>query len=257
MQTLKAVLIDDERNSLESLNLELLSYCPEIIITAMFRDPIEGRQAILQSPPDVLFLDIEMPGMNGFDLLLSIPSINFEIIFVTAFDQFALKAFDVHAIDYLLKPIRKDKLIQAVQRAKERHLEKTAKTNVQAFVQHMMSQASYDHDQIALPTNEGFTFVKTKEIIYLEAESNYTWIKLTSQARLLISKSLGEIEGQLNASNFYRIHKTFVANIHQIHRYVRGQGGTLVMNDGSQIPVSRTHKEQLLKLILKGTLDPK
>ena len=251
MQTLKAILIDDEKNSLESLRLELNSYCPEIVITGAYRDPHKGREALINEKPDVLFLDIEMPTINGFDLLLHLPSIEFDVVFVTAYDQFALKAFDFNAIDYLLKPIRKEKLLQAVQKVKNHQIEKLAKGNLQALIHNILIQTNHGHEHIALPTNDGFSIIEIADIIYLEANSNYTWIKLTNQHRMLVSKSLGEIEKLLPASVFCRIHKTFLINTHHLERYIRGQGGTLVMKDSTQLPVSRSHKEQLLNMILK------
>lgn len=251
MQTLKAILIDDEKNSLESLRLELNTYFPEIIITGAYSDPHKGKEALINEKPDVLFLDIEMPTMNGFDLLLHLPSIEFEVVFVTAFDQFALKAFDFSAIDYLLKPIRKEKLLQAVQKVKNHQMDKLAKENLEALIHNILIQTNHTHEHIALPTNEGFSFVKISDILFLEADSNYTWLNLTNHQKMLVSKSLGEIEKLLPASTFCRIHKTFVTNTQHLERYIRGQGGVLVMKDGSQLPVSRTYKEHLLNLILR------
>ncbi len=249
MNTLKAILIDDEKNSLESLAFEIKAYCPEIIIEATCRDPFAGLQLLKDNPPDILFLDIEMPGMNAFELLQELPDIDFDIIFVTAYDQFAIKAFDFNAVDYLLKPVRKAKLIQAVQKVQDRHQQRLDKNSLKALIQNIHVQARTGIEQIALPTSDGFTMVHINDISYLQADSNYTWVILSSSKKYLVAKTLKEMESMFQFPQYFRAHKSYLPNLNHVERYVRGQGGYLIMRDGTQIPVARLQKPELMALL--------
>ena len=247
MPKLKAVLIDDEKSSLQSLTFEINAYCPDVEVVATFKDPREGLAHIMALPPDILFLDIEMPGMNGFDLLQEIKSIDFAVIFVTAYDQFAIKAFEFHALDYLLKPVRKEKLIHAVQRVWDQQQTKLDKTGLEALIQNIQVQTRTGIEQIALPTADGFSMVHVNDIAYLKADSNYTWVFLSSQKKYLITKTLKDLEDMLRFPQYFRAHKSFLVNLNHVDRYVRGQGGYLVMHDTMQIPVARAQKTELMK----------
>lgn len=248
MSKLRAILIDDEKSSLQSLAFELNAYCPDIEVIATSKDPIEGVTVIQQLKPDLLFLDIEMPGMNGFDLLQSLPELEFDVIFVTAYDQFAIKAFEFNAIDYLLKPVRKDKLIQAVQRVQsnQQHLDQAS---LEALVQNIRVQSRTGIEQIALPTSDGFAMVHVNDISHLQAESNYTWVFLNNQKKYLIAKTLKEMDGMLEFPQYFRAHKSYLVNLNHVDRYIRGQGGYLIMRDATQIPVARAQKMELLKTL--------
>ena len=247
MLKLKAVLIDDEKSSLQSLSFEINAYCPDVEVVATFKDPKEGLAHIMTLPPDILFLDIEMPGMNGFDLLQELKSIDFAVIFVTAYDQFAIKAFEFHAMDYLLKPVRKEKLIHAVQRVWDQQQTKLDKTGLDALIQNIQVQTRTGIEQIALPTTDGFSMVHVNDIAYLKAESNYTWVFLSTQKKYLIAKTLKDLEEMLRFPQYFRAHKSFLVNLNHVDRYVRGQGGYLVMSDAMQVPVARAQKAELMK----------
>ena len=238
-----------KKSSLESLSFELKTYCPEIDIIAACRTPGEGIQNIKALGPDIVFLDIEMPGMNAFELLQALPDINFDIVFVTAYDQFALKAFDFNAVDYLLKPVRKQKLVAAVQKVMDQQQKRLDKTGLEALIQNIHVQRRTGLEQIALPTNDGFTMVHVNDITYLEADSNYTWVHVSDQKKWLIAKTLKEVEELLQFSQYFRIHKSYLVNLNHVARYIRGQGGTLVMKDGAHIPVARTQKSDLMQLL--------
>jgi len=249
MTMLKAVLIDDEKGSLESLAFEINAYCPEIEIVATSQDPQEGILKIREWNPDVVFLDIEMPGMNGFELLQKLPEINFNIIFVTAYDQFAIRAFDFNAIDYVLKPVRKAKLISAVQKVIDKQQPKLDTSGLEALLQNIRIQAHTGLENIALPTHDGFTMVHVNDIAYLHAESNYTWVHLVSQKKYLITKTLKDMEEMLRFPQYFRPHKSFLVNLNHVDRYIRGQGGYMVMKDSVQVPVARAQKMELLRLL--------
>jgi two-component system LytT family response regulator len=249
MSILKAILIDDEKNSLESLAFELDVYCPEIEVTHTCRDPLQVIQLLKENPPDILFLDIEMPGMNAFDLLQELPEIDFDVIFVTAYDQFAIKAFDFNAVDYLLKPVRKAKLIQAVQKVHDRQKQKLNKNSLNALIQNIHIQARTGFEQIALPTTDGFSIVHINDISYLHADSNYTWVILSNSKKYLVAKTLKEMESMFQFPQYFRTHKSYLVNLNHVERYVRGHGGYLIMRDATQIPIARSQKLGLMALL--------
>lgn len=250
MSILNAILIDDEKGSLESLSYELREYCPEVNVIASCKDPKEGLKLIQKLSPDLIFLDIEMPEMNGFELLQQLPDPSFHVIFVTAYDQFAIRAFDFNAVDYVLKPVRKTKLISAVQKVVERQQPVLDKNGLDALLQNIRVQThSSGLENIALPTHDGFTMVHINDITYLHAESNYTWIYLTTQKKYLITKTLKDMEHMLNFPQYFRPHKSFLVNLNHVDRYIRGQGGYMVMKDGMQVPVARAQKVELLRLL--------
>lgn len=249
MSTLKAILIDDEKGSLESLAFELREYCPEVEVIAASQDPKEGLRLIQRFSPDLLFLDIEMPGMNGFELLQQLPDETLHVIFVTAYDQFAIRAFDFNAIDYVLKPVRKAKLISAVQKVVERQQPVLDKTGLNALLQNIRVQAHSGLEHIALPTHDGFTMVHINDITHLNAESNYTWVHLVQQKKYLLTKTLKDLEDMLHFPQYFRSHKSHLVNLNHVDKYVRGQGGYLVMKDQTQIPVARAQKLELLRIL--------
>ena len=247
---MKAILIDDEKSSLRSLTYELNAYCPEVTVVAQCQDPVKAINEIKQHEPDIVFLDIEMPGMNGFELLQHFNEITFDVIFVTAYDRFAMKAFDFNAVDYVLKPVRKSKLIQAVQKAADKQQHGIAPSDLEALLQNINVQAQSGAIQnIALPTSEGFSMVDINDICYLNAESNYTWVYLLNKKKYLVSKTLKEFVGMLNFPQYFRSHKSYLVNLNHLDRYVRGQGGYLVLKDGTQVPVARAQKAELMRVL--------
>lgn len=249
MSAIKAIIVDDEKGSLESLAFEIKEYCPEVEIVALCQDPQEGVKKIRLLKPDLVFLDIEMPGMNGFELLQQFSEIPFNVIFVTAYDQFAIRAFDFNAVDYVLKPVRKPKLISAVQKVVDRHQSKFDTTGLDALIQNIRVQSHGGLENIALPTHDGFTMVHINDITYLNAESNYTWVHLVQQKKYLVTKTLKDLEDMLHFPQYFRSHKSHLVNLNHVDRYVRGQGGYLVMKDHTQIPVARAQKMELLRIL--------
>lgn len=246
---LRAILIDDEKSSLQSLQYELSEYCPEVEVVAQCKTPEQGLESIGTHKPDLLFLDIEMPGMNGFQLLQRCDKINFDVIFVTAYDQFAVRAFEFNAVDYLLKPVRKDQLILAVQKVMDNQVHHFPEEQLNALVNNIQLQGHIGIEKIALPTGEGYEFVHINNIVYLNAESNYTWVHLDSESKYLVSKTLKEMASMIPFPQFFRAHKSYLVNINHVARYIRGQGGYLVLDNDQHIPVARGQKEALMKLL--------
>ncbi len=243
-----AILIDDEVKCTQNLRIELNEYCPEVVVLAECNNARQGIEAIRLYKPDVVFLDIEMPFMSGFELLSTFDKITFDVVFATAYDEFALKAFEFSAIDYLLKPIDPQRLIQAVEKLKKqsRRIDGQQLSMVLANIRGLQRLAP----TIALPTSDGLEFVNIDEIFYAEASNNYTVVHLLNKERILLSKPLKDLEAMLENHNFLRVHYTFLVNLSQIRRYIKGQGGTLVMNDGREIPVSRSGRPRLMEMIM-------
>lgn len=249
MKTLKTILIDDEPAGLEALSREIRAYCPEVGIIAQCSSPSVGLEAIKKHQPDLVFLDVEMPQINGFDLLKSLPEIDFEVIFVTAYDEFALRAFEFDAVDYLLKPVLKDKLIRAVERAAERRRQSFfSSEKLEALLNHM-SLFQNRNPNIAVPTAEGLEFIPASEISHLEADGSYTRIHLTSGRMLIVSRNLKDMEALLVHHPFLRVHQSYLVNIPQIRKYLKGRGGYLIMENGANVPVARSRREEVLKVI--------
>lgn len=246
---MKVILIDDEFDSLESLKYDIEAYCPELEVIDCCSDPRQGVRSIQEHQPDIVFLDIEMPHMNGFELLESLPSINFDVIFVTAYDQFAVKAFDFNATDYLLKPVMKSKLMHAVQKVTGRQLHQFSQTDLNALMTNMKLHSMRTMENIALPTSDGFEFIHMNEIVYLKSESNYTWVHLREQKKHLLTKTLKDMQAMITFPQFFRAHQSYLVNLNHVKKYVRGKGGYLVLKDDTQIPVSRGNKEALMHIL--------
>lgn len=247
---MRTILIDDEPDSLESLQTEIQSYCPDAEIIASFSDPRQGLDAIRRKTPELVFLDIEMPHLNGFELLQSLDRIDFDVIFVTAYDEYAVKAFEFNAVDYLLKPVMKSKLIQAVQKVSEKRSSNLDNDQLKALINNIHLHSRQEMENIALPTSDGFEFVHVNDISYLQSESNYTWVHLVNQQKYLLARTLKDMSAMIAFPQFYRAHQSYYVNLNHAKKYVRGQGGYLVMKDGTQIPVSRANKEALMQMFM-------
>jgi two-component system LytT family response regulator len=203
-----------------------------------------GILAIQKLKPDIVFLDIEMPGMNGFEMLQKLPAINFEIIFTTSYDQYAIKAFKFSALDYLLKPVDRQELETAVQKVIQR-LSRPVPQQLEILLQKLYQPTSSIR-KIALPTMEGLQMIPIDSIISCASDSNYTIFQLKNKQKLIVSRLLREVEEMLEEYSFLRVHHSFVVNLNEIEKYYKGDGGYLVMSDGSTIDVSRNKKDILL-----------
>ena len=244
---LKAILIDDEPHCLETLSILLKEYCPEVHIAAQCRSAKEGWGAIKKNKPDLVFLDIEMPDMNGFELLEQFYEIPFAIIFTTSYDQYAIKAIRFSALDYLLKPIEPKELVGAVKKVQEkRHLPLAEQFHL---LLKKVQNKDFQFNKMAVPTLEGFELIPANHIIRCEAADNYTHLVLNNQTKIIACRTLKEIEEQLHDFSFFlRVHHSHIVNLNEVTKYVRGEGGYLVMSDGCAVNVSRSRKDALLNL---------
>jgi len=244
---MKAILIDDELHCLRTLRILLTEYCPEVQLVEDCASAADGLKAIRKHKPDLLFLDIEMPGMNGFEMLEHFVDIPFAIIFTTSYDQYAIKAIRFSALDYLLKPIDPNELIAAVQKVQEQQQRPGAEQY------RLLLRQLQHHDQplrkIAVPTAEGFELIPAEQVIRCEADDNYTHLFLKNKTKVIACRTLKEMEEQMQAFPFFlRVHHSYLVNLNEVTKYIRGEGGYLVMSDGSTVNVSRSRKEALLKL---------
>ncbi len=244
--TIKAIIVDDEKHASETLKWELNRSCPEIQIMAAYNNPEKAVSEIRKLDPDILFLDVEMPKMSGFDLLQQFDKPSFAVIFTTAYDQFALKAIKHSAIDYLLKPVEKEELKGAIDKYKQSKNKLLSGEQLDLLFSKV--NAGDKLDRIALPTSDGLIFIKPEKIMRCESESNYTTVYFSDGKKHVISKTLKDIEELLNGHGFMRIHHSHLVNLSHITRYVKSDGGYVVLDDESHISVSRSRKVELLGL---------
>jgi two-component system LytT family response regulator len=245
---INAIIVDDEAHSYKTLDAMLKRYCPQVNVAATCTNGADALKAIKQLNPDLVFLDVEMPKMNGFEMLEELPSVNFHLIFVTSYDAYALKAIRFSAIDYLLKPVDREELQKAVQKVMQR-MDAPLPEQLKIILERMHHPSS-SSNKIALPTMEGLQMIAVNTIISCEADDNYTTLMLKNNKKIVVSCTLKVIEELLEEHAFIRVHRSFLVNLDEIEKYVKGDGGYLVMSDGSQILISRNKKEELLKKLL-------
>jgi two-component system LytT family response regulator len=242
-----AVIVDDEKNNIENLSILLIQLFPDLNIIGKATDAVYAEELILQYKPDIVFLDIQMPGKTGFDLLTSLAYHHFELIFVTAFDQFGIKAVKFSAIDYILKPVNAEELRLAVQKAISRVFEKKQNKQLENLLNVLQNQELKDVHRIALSSSKEIRFIKTKEIIRCESSNNYTSFYLLNGESIVTSKPIFEYEEILQGYGFIRCHQTHLVNKRYIKSLVKHDGGYLLLEDGSKIPVSRLKRELVIK----------
>jgi len=243
---IKAILIDDEGHCLDTLSMMLTDYCPQVQVMERCGSAKDGLVAIEKHQPAIVFLDIEMPIMNGFELLEMFPELPFAVVFTTSYDQYAIKAIRFSALDYLLKPINPKELVTAVHKIQ---IQKQLPSAEQ--FQMLMSQVNHKEPgfyKIAVPTSEGYELFPAEQVISCEANDNYTYLFLKNKNKIIACRNLKEMEEQLQDFNFFvRVHHSYMVNLNEVTKYVRGEGGYLIMSDGSTVNVSRSRKEALLK----------
>jgi two-component system, LytTR family, response regulator len=243
-----AIIVDDEKHCREVMEHLLHKHCSDVKVLANCANGNEALAALEKETPDILFLDIEMPSMNGFELLEKFHHPNFEIVFTTAYNEYAIKAIKHSALDYLLKPVDKDELTQTVQRAKEHKATKASQR-----VNNLLEMLNIKKNKrFAVPTMEGLIMVDSETILYCESDSAYCKIYfINSNKPLVISKTLKEVEEVLQNTDFCRIHHSYLINMKCVQSYIRGEGGEVVLNNGMHLPVSRTKKQDFLSLLEK------
>jgi two-component system LytT family response regulator len=248
---LTTILIDDEKNSLEALQMEIQLNCPSIDVVATCRGSEQGLKAIQQYKPDLVFLDIQMPEMNGFEMLQTLPEVDFDVIFVTAYDTYPMQAIKVSALDYLLKPVDGLELKRAVDKVEKSQTLRQSKARVEFLLTNLQQEGGHGFSKIALPTMKGLDFVSIDEILYCMADGNYTIIHTVTHEKYVITRTLTEFEEMLSNPMFFRTHKSYLINLHFIKQYVKGSGGEIILKDGTSIQVARARKELLMSLIYK------
>lgn len=243
---IKAIAIDDEIHCQDTLSLLLKDFCPDVQIAELCRSAQKGMEAIEKHKPDLVFLDIEMPAMNGFEMLEQFEEISFAIIFTTSYDQYAIKAIRFSALDYLLKPIDPNELVSAIKKVQEqRHLPMAEQFQILLKQIHGKNSG---FNKIAVQTSEGFELIPADQVVYCEASDNYTYLFLKNKSKTIACRTLKEMEEQLQDFNFFvRVHHSYIVNLNEVTKYVRGEGGYLVMSEGSTVNVSRSRKESLMK----------
>ncbi len=246
----KAIVIDDEKRSVETLEGLLNRYCADIEVIARAYGCKEGVEKIQAHHPDVIFLDIQMPDGSGFKLLESLDKIDFEVIFTTAYDQFAIKAFKYSALDYLLKPIDPDELKEATTKLVQRKEKAKISRNIKVLLENMKNSDA-EPRKIILSTSEGMHVVEVSHIIRCESDDYYTRFFFRDGKTLLISKTLKENEALLSGHNFLRPHRSHLVNTAYIKGLLKADGGIILMDDGSKIPVSRRKREKVIDVINK------
>ncbi|WP_316846628.1 LytTR family DNA-binding domain-containing protein [Pedobacter psychrodurus] len=235
---LKAVILDDETRGSKLLSQKLQSFEDELQVVGIFNEPAKALSAIIALDPDVLFLDVEMPGINGFQFLERLGSFSFEVIFTTAYDSYTLEALRLSAVDYLMKPVDEDDLKTAITRLRKR---------VAGKVKQRSQKSAVLNARLALPTAEGVYIIDKTTIIRVEAMSNYSVFLLTDNKKIIVSKTLKEYEAQLSDDFFMRINRSVIVNLSYVVKYRKGDGGTLELSDGAEVEVSPQRKDTLLQ----------
>jgi len=248
---MRSIIIDDEQNNIENLQIILREHCPQVKIVATATNVDEGEKLIQLHQPDLLFLDIQMPDKNGFDLLKSLHHTSFEVIFVTGYDKYGIQAIRFSAIDYLLKPIVLADLKAAIGRAENKISEKKKNEQLENLIQFLQQKNDKQEHRIALPSAKETRFVHPSEIIYCEAKNNYTLFHLQPKEQLLIAKPLYEYEELLNGYGFVRCHNSYLVNKHYVKSMLKEDGGALLMFNDARIPVSRQRRENIKSELLK------
>lgn len=243
---MKAILVDDEPDGIRTLKKMLELHCPHVKIAATCSSANMAKQQITELLPDVIFLDIQMPGKSGLELLTELPAKNFEVIFVTAHNEYMLQALQYSAADYLLKPVDEDRLMEAVQRV-EKRLETGKKEERNEALLHNLSKTGTPAQmRLCLPTLKGFIVLKLEDIIYCEAERSYTIFHLDGKKTVTVSRPLIDYDNLLKDTSFLRIHKSFLVNLHHVKEYQKGEGGLVILSDQTEIEVSRRKKDEFL-----------
>ncbi len=243
------IIIDDEKNSIQALQHLIKRHCPQLTILETCEGAELGLEAIHTHHPQVVFLDIEMPRMNGFDLLDKVGQIDFHVVFTTAYSQFAIKAFQYSALNYLLKPIDPDDLKETVRRIEQ--AQKPPRQEQIEILLETLRRPEPKMKRIALTTHDGLLFVHTSDIMYCQSENNYTWVHLAKGTKHLLAKTLKEFEETLPPTEFYRLHNSYLVNLNEIQRFVRDDGGYVIMNNGTQITIARARREAFFAMFDK------
>lgn len=244
---IKTLVIDDEEKSLKTLVMMLKEYCPGIEVVSEAKNALEGIREINIHKPDLVFLDIEMPNGSGFEMLESLPDRSFDVIFVTAYNHYALKAIKCNASDYIIKPVDVQELMECVDKVvKRRETQSKDSPDMEKLLKSIRGKRPA---RLAVPTTDGTEFISIRDIIRIEAERSYCIIFMTGTRKLLLSRSLSDIEASLDKEMFFRAHKSHLVNLEHIKKHVRFDGGYIIMDDESKVELSRRKREEFLEVM--------
>lgn len=246
---LKTIIIDDEQDAVNFIKSIIEEYCPKLEVAGSANSAKEGSKLIIDKTPDLVFLDVEMPHGSGFDLLANFPDNTFDVIFVTAFNHYAIKAIKFSAVDYILKPINISEFIKAVDKVIDGKTKNHNKgENFTTLLENVRSTLPA---KLAIPTSDGMEYLNTKEIIRVEADRSYSWFFLADRRKILVSRNLKEYQELLSDRNFFRTHNSHLINLEYVKKYIRHEGGAVELTDGSQVPISRGKRDLFLLQMAK------
>jgi two-component system LytT family response regulator len=243
---LRAVLVDDDESNLSALREKLARHCPEVEVIGSCDNGADGIAMIEEQKPGIVFLDIEMPLMNGFVMLQQLHYRDFALVFVTAYDHYAIKAIRYSALDYLVKPVEIEELKSAVARALANQPNQSSQVQLEILLEQLHKKQP---QRISIPTNDGLRFLQLDQVVHLEASSNYTYIYLATKQHFLVSRTLKEFEDMLPPEIFIRIHHSTIINKNYVEKYIRGEGGQVLMQDGKVLDVSKRKKAEFIQAI--------
>ncbi|CAM1347163.1 LytR/AlgR family response regulator transcription factor [Tenacibaculum crassostreae] len=243
---IRAIIIDDEFNAIKNLKWEIESFCSDIEVCDTFTNPVEAISAINYLKPDCIFLDIEMPEMDGFQLLEKLSYRTFDLIITSAYDNYAIKAFKEHAVDYLLKPIDSEDLLKAVSRVRENQQQNALGDQLKSIIKWYVPEKK--NTRLAIPVLGKTIFVALEDIMFCKADGSYTEVHFKEDTKEILSKKLKEIEAQID-DNFFRVHNSYLVNLRYVKEYVKNDGPYLVLTNGVTIPISRAKKNELLQVL--------
>lgn len=242
---LKTVVIDDESNAVDFITSIIAEYCPDLEVVGKAYNVAQGVAKIQETKPDLIFLDVEMPAGSGFDLLGEFPDKKFDVIFITAFNHYAIKAIKFSAVDYILKPINITEFLEAVSKVIQKRSDSKYETgeSIKVLLENLKSGTP---SRLAIPTSDGMEYLNPKEIIRIEADRSYSWLYLAGNRKILVSKHLKEFQDLLSDRYFFRSHNSHLINLKFVRKFIRKEGGYIEMQDGEQIPISRNRKDLFL-----------
>jgi len=246
---MKALIVDDEPDGISTLKKMLDLNCKQVNVVGTCTNAAEAIQMTEELQPEVIFLDIQMPGKSGLEMLAEMGPRNFEVIFITAHNQYMLQALQFSAADYLLKPVDEDRLAEAMQRVERKLQKKGDDKNIETLLYNLQKTGNPNEMKLCIPTLKGFVILELKDIVICEAERNYTIIHLQNKKSVTVSRPLLDYEKILEGTDFLRVHRSYMINLQHVSEYQRGEGGVVIMNNGAEIEISRRKKEQFLSRI--------
>jgi len=246
---IKAIIIDDEQLAIESLQWEIENFSQDVKIIETFTNPKDAISGINYLKPDLVFLDIEMPEIDGFQLLQLLDYKQFDLIITTAYNQYAIQAFKANAIDYLLKPVDPDDLIKAIDKVKSRQLNQSSTKNIETVLSKLVQGNIDRHKKVPLSLNNKIVLIEPDNILYCKSDGSYTTVFMRDKTEYLVSKNIKHIEDLLPSDTFIRIHKSYIVNLNEIKELIKQGSGEIVLSNDKIIPISRSHRKRVFEAL--------